>query len=81
MTPSSASPDELRGADVLALLAGQRVSPSRPSIPMTPLSGVRSSWLMLATNSDFERVAASAARVATPTPPRSRAAPAPPRAG
>jgi len=29
------------------------VSSSSPVIPMMPLSGVRSSWLMLATNSDF----------------------------
>ena len=29
-------------------------------MPMMPLSGVRISWLMLETNSDFTRVAASA---------------------
>ncbi len=31
-------------------------------MPRTPFSGVRSSWLMLARNSDFARLAASAAR-------------------
>ena len=36
------------------------VSPSSSSIPITPLSGVRISWLMLATKSDFASDAARA---------------------
>ena len=35
------------------------------SIPMTPFSGVRISWLMLARNSDLARVACSAASLAS----------------
>ena len=38
----------------------RRVSRSRLTIPRTPFIGVRSSWLMLARNSDFERDASSA---------------------
>ena len=36
------------------------VSSSRPLIPMTPFSGVRISWLIVARNSDLARLAASA---------------------
>src|SRR4051812_4726874 len=41
-----------------------RLSTSRPSSPMTPLSGVRISWLILARNSDLARLAASASCLA-----------------
>ncbi len=60
ITPSSASPE------VAAVLASSRCSLSRSVcsrssvIPITPLSGVRISWLMLARNSDFEREASTA---------------------
>ena len=41
--------------------AASRSEPSSSSvIPITPLSGVRISWLMLARNSDFEREASTA---------------------
>ena len=49
------------GLDVLALFRGRgRESSSRLVMPRTPFIGVRSSWLTLATNSDFRREASSA---------------------
>ncbi len=45
---------------VLALARRQVRLSSSSVIPITPLSGVRISWLMLARNSDFEREASTA---------------------
>ena len=60
MTPSSAS---LEFAAVCAYSRCSTVSSVESSssvMPITPLSGVRISWLMLARNSDFEREASTA---------------------
>ena len=60
MTASSASPDEtaVSTSERCSSLSG--VSSSSSSIPITPLSGVRISWLMLATKSDLASEAARA---------------------
>ena len=51
-----------RRADVAVLLVASSAVPSSSwSIPITPLSGVRISWLMLATKSDLARLADCAA--------------------
>ena len=61
MTSSSASP-ELTAVRAYSRCSGERSVPSSSSVmPITPLSGVRISWLMLARNSDFEREASTAA--------------------
>ena len=55
MTVISASP-EVRTASAYSRCSSLRsVSSSRPLMPITPFSGVRISWLMLATNSDLSR--------------------------
>ena len=57
---------EQRLAEFAAVCAYSRccgdrsVASSSSVIPMTPFSGVRISWLMLARNSDFEREASTA---------------------
>ena len=60
MTFSSASPEltAVSTSDRCSSLSG--VSPSSSSMPITPLSGVRISWLMLATKSDLASDAARA---------------------
>ena len=61
MTPSSASPDDRRPSRVLALVRRRaRCRAAARAMPITPLSGVRISWLMLARNSDFARDASIA---------------------
>ena len=60
MTPSSASPDELAVCTYSRCSASSGVSPSSSSMPITPFSGVRISWLMLARNSDLARDASTA---------------------
>ena len=60
ITSSSASP-ELAAVCAYSRCCGARsVASSSSVIPITPLSGVRISWLMLARNSDFEREASTA---------------------
>ena len=62
MSPSSDSADVLERDQVLALLGARAaVSSSSSVMPITPFIGVRISWLMLARNSLFARLAASAA--------------------
>ena len=59
MTSSSASPEET-AVSAYSRCSGVRSVPSSSSVmPITPLSGVRISWLMLARNSDFEREAST----------------------
>ncbi len=60
MTPSSASPDETAVSTSARCSSLSAVSSSSSSIPITPLSGVRISWLMFATNSDLASEAARA---------------------
>ena len=60
ITPSSASPDSEAVATYERWAESSSVSERISSIPITPLSGVRISWLMLARNSDFAREAAIA---------------------
>ena len=60
MTPSSASPDEAAVRAYSRCSAPSSVWSSSSVIPITPFSGVRISWLMLARNSDFEREASTA---------------------
>ena len=60
MTVSSDSADALDQLEVLALLVvSGRVSRASSVMPMMPFMGVRISWLMLARNSLFARLAAS----------------------
>ena len=60
MTSSSASL-EFAAVCAYSRCCGDRsVASSSSVIPITPLSGVRISWLMLARNSDFEREASTA---------------------
>ena len=60
MTSSSASL-ELAAVSAYSRCWGVSSELSSSSvIPITPLSGVRISWLMLARNSDFEREASTA---------------------
>ena len=60
MTASSASPDETAVPTSDRCSSVSDVSSSSSSIPITPLSGVRISWLMLATKSDLASEAARA---------------------
>ena len=61
MTSSSASPEFAAVSAYSRWLRASGPSSSSSSvIPITPLSGVRISWLMLARNSDFEREASTA---------------------
>ena len=53
MTASSASPERAGGVDERAARSSSGVSASSSSIPITPFSGVRISWLMLARKSDL----------------------------
>ena len=65
MTASSASPDVTAVRAYSRCSASSSVSSSSSSMPMTPFSGVRSSWLMLARKSDFAREASIARRSAS----------------
>ncbi len=85
MIASSASPDAASASTYSSWTGSRSVSRSRLAIPITPFSGVRISWLMLATKSDFSREAASAwSRASTRSfsmrmrSPMSRAIAAPP---
>jgi hypothetical protein len=53
MISSSPSPDERTISAYSRCWAPSGVSSRSSLIPMTPLSGVRSSWLTVATNMDF----------------------------
>ena len=59
-TLSSASPAAWMPSAYRRCWSSRAVSSSRPVSPMTPLIGVRISWLIVATNSDFSRDASSA---------------------
>ena len=65
MTPSSASPDAAAVCAYSRCSRSSSVSSSSSVMPITPFSGVRISWLMLARNSDFA-CDASMARSAAP---------------
>ena len=69
---SSAAPDSRTVSAKLRCFLVIWVSSSRPVMPMTPLMGVRISWLMVAMNSDFARFAASAWLRASMSSRRSR---------
>ena len=61
MTPSSASLELAAVCAYSRCCAVSSVVESSSSVmPITPFSGVRISWLMLARNSDFEREASTA---------------------
>ena len=61
MTVSSDSPDDLTMSRYSRCSAVRSVPSASSVMPMTPFIGVRISWLMLARNSLFARLAASAA--------------------
>ena len=66
MSAAACSAETVTIPQVLALLGGRaRCSSSSSVMPSTPFIGVRISWLMLARNSLFARLAASAASFAT----------------
>ncbi len=54
----SARPGEI--VDELALALGERRRGQQEDMPITPLSGVRISWLIVARNCDLARLACSA---------------------
>ena len=56
MISSSASPDVWMVSTYSRCSGVSSVSIRRPVMPMTPLSGVRISWLIVARNSDLRRV-------------------------
>ncbi len=60
ITPSSASPEPAAVCAYSRCSVDSSVCSSSSVIPITPLSGVRISWLMLARNSDFDRDASTA---------------------
>ena len=64
MTLSKASAEVWMVVTYSRCSTSSRVRDSRSVMPMTPLIGVRISWLMLATNSDFSREASSASSCA-----------------
>ncbi len=64
MTASKASADDLTIRSDSRWSGVRSVSSTRSVMPMTPFIGVRISWLMLARNSLFDRLAASAASLA-----------------
>ena len=65
MTVSRLSPDSWIVSTHSRCSRSSSLSKSKVAMPSTPFMGVRSSWLMLATNSDFMREAASASSRAT----------------
>jgi hypothetical protein len=67
MTESSSPADVLATSTYRRCRSSSTVRESRSTIPMTPLSGVRSSWLMLATKALLAALAAIASSLARPS--------------